>query len=85
MNKYIVMYEIDGKVCEPTKETANSIFKKMDMDDVYSISIVGLWVIQGKSLIPCEFYGTWHNPSDPLLMLIVSNDDVLDIGHGTDH
>ena len=95
MNKYLVIYEIDGELSEPSIETASDIFGKMDMSDCYDITIVKIWLIKKINLIACQFYGTWHNPKEPLRMEIrpfiptipKQPEDIkpYDIGYGTDH
>lgn len=70
MNRYLVTYEIEGKLCEPQIETALQIFNRMEMDDCYDIAIRNLqWLRPYSSwdemrtelhMFPtCEFYGTW--------------------------
>lgn len=92
MNKYLVIYEIDGEICEPSIETASDIFNKMDMSDCYDITIARLWLIDGVDITDCLFYGTWHNPKEPLRMeikaMIPATPEQLkpyDVGYGTDH
>lgn len=92
MNKYLVIYEIDGEITEPLVRTAQSIFEHMDMSDCYPISIARLWKIDGINLTECRFQGTWHNPKDPLKMQIKvvcpATKELmkpLDVGYGTDH
>lgn len=85
MNKYLVTYEVEGKLCEPVIETATQIFNKMDMDDCYDIKIIDLkWLKKYDNINDfrffgypqCHFSGTWccKNPStgriDPLRMEI---------------
>ena len=92
MNKYIVIYEMDGEIWEPHIETPTEIFYKMDMADCYDITIKRIWLIDGIDLIECRFYGTWHNPKEPLRMEIRAmipatpeQTKPFDVGHGTDH
>ena len=92
MNKYLVIYKIDGEISEPSIETASAIFSKMDMDDCYDIFVARIWLIHGINLTECRFYGTWHNPKDPLRMeiraMIPATPEQMkafDIGYGTDH
>lgn len=93
MNKYLVIYEIDGELSEPVIETGNQIFGKMDMSDCYDISIRRIWLIDGIKLTECRFYGTWHNGKEPLRMEIRAMipatpeqmNEAFDIGYGTDH
>lgn len=70
MNRYLVTYEIEGKLCEPQIETALQIFNRMEMDDCYDIVIRDLqWLRPYSSwdemrmdldMYPtCEFRGTW--------------------------
>ncbi len=92
MNKYLVIYEIDGELSEPSIETAFAIFSKMDMSDCYDITIRRIWLIHGINLTECRFYGTWHNWNEPLRMeiraMIPATPEQFkpfDIGYGTDH
>lgn len=92
MNKYLVIYEIDGELSEPSIETASDIFQKMDMSDCYPVSIASLYLIDGINFVKCRFQGTWHNPKDPLKMQIKvvcpatkEMMEPLDVGYGTDH
>ena len=92
MNKYLVIYEFDGELLESVIRTATDIFETMDMSDCYDITIKRIWLIKDIDLIECRFYGTWHNPKDPLRMeiraLIPSTPEQLkpfDVGYGTDH
>ena len=92
MNKYLVIYKIDGELTEPLVRTAQSIFEHMDMEDCYPISIARLWKIDGIKLTECRFYGTWHNGKEPLRMeiraMIPATPEQLkpyDVGYGTDH
>ena len=92
MNKYIVIYEYDGELWDPRVETAKQIFGRMDMDDCYPIVIKRLWFIRGINLTECRFFGTWHNPKEPLRMEIKAmipstpeQFEPLDVGYGTDH
>ena len=70
MNKYLVTYIIEGKICEPVIETAIQIFNKMDMDDCYDIDILDLeWIKPWENVDEwkhsphprpkCYFEGTW--------------------------
>lgn len=91
MNKYLVIYEIDGELTEPLVRTAQSIFEHMDMSDCYPISIARLWKIDETNLTECRFYGTWHNGKEPLRMEIKAMCPApeqlkpYDVGYGTDH
>lgn len=99
MNKYLVIYEIEGEICEPVIETAKEIFDKMDMADCYDIEIICLtWLKPHKdrrdfcldlNVFPrCQFLGAWHDGNDPLKMEIrtmFGESKTLDIGYGTDH
>ena len=92
MNKYLVIYKMDGELLEPTIATAKQIFDKMDMSDCYPITIARLWLIRETRLTECIFYGTWHNGKDPLRMEIKAAIPVTleqlkpyDVGYGIDH
>lgn len=89
MNRFLVVYELEGKETSPHITTANEIFDKMDMDDCYDVSVKYLYWLKEKpfKLIPCKFYGTWHRFKDPLLMEIVRTDtgETMSFGYGTDH
>lgn len=93
-NKYLVLYEMDGELCEPVIQTANEIFDKMDMADCYDISVHYMLGLYDKDRLPvCEFHGTWccKNPEtgkiDSLRMEIREKNtgEVVDVGYGTDH
>ena len=85
-NTYLVIYLIDGTP-SPHIETGSQICDRMDMADCYDIHIVNLQLINGTELIACRFYGTWHDPSEPLKMRITNRytDEEYDVFYGTDH
>lgn len=89
MKKYLVVYEVDDEELTPIIETDCAIFNKMDMGDCYPIRILHLYYLKEKpfELIPCDFYGAWHDFKDPLKMEIVGSEteEVYSVGHGTDH
>lgn len=67
--------------------TANEIFKLMDMDECFPYDFqIHIWKINGigEPLTACGFYGTWHDPSDPLKMVISFGGERV-VGYGTDH
>ena len=69
--------------------SADEIFRMMDMDDCYDISI-DIWRINGygEALTECQFLGTWvaGGHKDPLRMEIRSVDKGVEaFGYGTDH
>lgn len=86
-HKYVVIYEIEGEICEPEIKTAKEIFDTMDMSDCYDISIKRLMLVDGAKLIGCRFRGTWHDLNDRLKMKIenVITGEVYDVGYGSDH
>ena len=86
--KYLVNYEIEGLVTEPSIETATEIFEKMDMSDCYEIEITHIYLLlPGKPPVECIFRGTWYYWDDPLRMEIVDKEtgDIYSVGYGTDH
>ena len=90
MNKYLVIYEdSDGELMEPVIENARQIFAIMDMSDCHGITIKRMWLIDGCKLAECRFRGTWHDPKEPLKMVIEAMYPTpplpYDIGYGTDH
>lgn len=89
VNKYLVIYEIEGEICEPAIETATQIFDKMDLSDCYDITIKRIFLIDGSKVGECRFRGTWHDPKEPLKMVIEAMYPApplpYDIGYGTDH
>ena len=85
--KYAVLYYIEGKWLVSV-ENANEIFSRMDMDDCYDISIIDIRLLDEERFCePCKFFGSWHNPDDPLRMEIRSlkTGKVVEAGYGTDH
>lgn len=86
IDKYLVIYEYEDGYGDPEIVTCRSIFNKMDMSDVYDISVASLYAIKGAALIKCKFYGTWSTP-EPLRMEIrnAETNEVLAVGYGTDH
>ena len=67
--------------------TAAEIFRYMDMDDCFPCELqMDIWRINGigEAMTECSFLGTWHDPSDPLKMVIVG-DGIREIGYGIDH
>jgi hypothetical protein len=88
MNKYLVIYEIEGKICEPEISTAAGVFNKMAFDDCYDISIKRLVLITPEAkLIGCVFRGAWHDFKAPLKMVIENmiTGEVYDVGYAPDH
>ena len=86
-HKYVVIYEIEGEICEPEIVDARQIFDKMDMSDCYDISIKRLLLVDGAKLIGCRFRGTHHDFKEKLKMKIenVITGEVYDVGYGSDH
>ena len=67
--------------------TAREIFNYMDMDDCFPYDFeIDIWRINGigEQLTECSFLGTWHDPSDPLKMVIIGG-GIRETGYGTDH
>ena len=67
--------------------TAAEIFNYMDMDDCFPCGLcMDIYRINGLWEAPteCSFRGTWHDPSDPLKMVIVGG-GIREVGYGTDH
>ena len=58
--------------CTTKIETASEIFYNMAFSDCYDMEMkrIQLITVDG-SLIPCRFYGKWHDTKDPLRMEIV--------------
>lgn len=88
-HEYLVIYEIEGELCEPVTETTRQIFQKMEFDDCYDIKIHSLkW--NGKE---CKYCGTWCNKDpetgrvDPLRVEIrlIETDEMLDVGYQPEH
>lgn len=85
--RFAVLYYIEGQWCVKI-ESAREIFNTMDLDDCYDISINDIRMLDEEEFCePCEFYGSWHDPSDPLRMEIRRKRDgeVVAVGYGTDH
>jgi len=101
MNKYLVTYEIERKICEPVIETATQIFNRMAMDDCYDIHVLDLKLLQKPEnradiyYPACSFHGKWccKNPEtgkiDSLRMEIrkkfLDTDIIYDVGYAPDH
>lgn len=85
--KYLVIYELDDDICDPVVSTATEIFNKMDMSDCYPIHVERILMIEGKELTECRFRGTWHDPNEPLKMVIENREteEIMDVGYGSDH
>ena len=67
--------------------TAKEIFNYMDMSDCFpSEVIMDIWRINfvGEALSEWSFRGCWHDPSDPLKMVLFG-DGMKIVGYGTDH
>lgn len=94
-HKYIVVYKIEGELCDPVIKTAKEIFETMDLRDCYNIEISDLKLFKYvNGVYPnCEFYPTWccYDPEtgklDRLRMEIRNSEsnEILDVGYGTDH
>lgn len=90
MNKYLVIYkDNDGALLEPVIQTARQIFDMMDMSDCHGITIERVFLLDGSKVEECRFCGTWHDPKEPLKMVIEAMYPApplpYDIGYGTDH
>ena len=66
--------------------TGDEIFRMMDMEDCYDISI-DVWKIKGYGEAPvaCSFLGKWFNSKDPQRMEIRSEHGVEAVGYGVEH
>lgn len=88
--KYLVIrHWEDDEQEEPTAEimTASEIFTFMDMIDCFPCEVsMDIYRINGIGQAPteCTFRNCWHDPSDPLKMVIVG-DGIREAGYGTDH
>ena len=88
--KYLVLRHWEDDPEDETSAeimTANEIFKYMDMEDCFPCHLdLELWRINEiyQPLTACTFRGTWHDPSEPLKMVIVG-DGIRETGYGTDH
>lgn len=93
MNKYLVIYkDADGELMEPVIQTARQIFNTMDMSDCHGETIKRILLLDGSKVVECRFWGTWHDPKEPLKMMIEAmipgtpeQMQPYDIGYGTDH
>ena len=93
MNKYLVIYkDNDGELLEPVIQTACQIFDMMDMSDCHGITIERIFLLDGSKVVECRFWGTWHDPKEPLKMVIEpmisatsEQMEPYDVGYGTDH
>lgn len=68
-------------------QSAAEIFRVMDMADCFPDGLeIDVWRINdvGEALTECSFLGKWHDPSDPLKMVIVGGGR-REVGYGTDH
>lgn len=85
MNKYLVLGTMDGDEFSKIM-TAAEIFKMMDMADCMDDFDICVWKINSytEALSKCTVRGVWHDPSDPLKMVIVG-DGIREIGYGTNH
>ena len=86
MNIFLVNQLIDGEDFSARIMTADEIFDMMDMADCYNIQI-RVYILRGFEDKPklCKFRGTWHDPSDPLKMVIEYEGKEIAVGYGTDH
>lgn len=98
-NRYLVTYEIEGKLCEPKIETATEIFNRMAFSDNYSIRIRCLnWLREYSSydelrreidtFPACVFHEKYHDLNEPLKMKIskmFGDQTILDIGYAEEH
>ena len=87
-NQYLVMYHnesFDHNSCRIC--TAKDIFAVLDMDDCCDPGFISIHHIKSNGRHErCDWFGTWHNPKDPLRMEIrTTKGKVLDIGYGADH
>ena len=86
--EYLVCIQWEGEEEQENKiMTAAQIFNMMDMSDCWPIDYtMDIWRIDGVGfqLAECGFRGKWHDPSDPLKMVINCN-GTQEVGYGTDH
>ena len=88
--KYLVIRHWEDDPLDETSAeimTAAQIFKYMDMDDCFPCRLeMDIYRINsvGEALTECSFRGTWHDPSDPLKMVIIGG-GIRETGYGTDH
>ena len=86
--KYLVIRKWeDSEETSAEIMTAAEIFNYMDMDDCFPCELyMDIYRINGIGIAPteCSFRGTWHDPSDPLKMVIVGG-GISEVGYGTDH
>lgn len=91
-HEYIVIYKIEGELCEPVIKTAKEIFDTMDFSDCYDIDIIDLKLNEGTHP-NCTFHPTWccYDPEtgklDRLRMEIRNSEsnEILDVGYGIEH
>lgn len=87
MNKYLVIYNVEGEITEPQIETATEIFNHMEFFDCYDIQIARLILIKGTGLHYCRFRNVWHDTNEPLKVQIenVVTGEVYDVGYQPEH
>lgn len=83
--RFFVVRQIEGDI-SPKIMSAFEIFRMMDLADLYDIEI-RVYKIGALNDPPklCKFRGTWHDPSDPLKMVIECDGKEIAEGYGTDH
>lgn len=85
MTEYLVKIVYTDRSKTWNKWTADDVFNFMDMDDCHNAFIDQIYRLDDYPR-KCKFYGTWHNPKDPLRMEIRTDyDKLLEVGYGTDH
>jgi len=91
-NFYLITRKsLDNGTQSTSLKTSYDIFKMLDMWDCIGDTeeILSVYHIRpdGKAPERCELLGTWHDPSDPLLMRIITakSHRILDEDYGTDH
>lgn len=87
MKRYLMVGEWETEGDDVRLMTADEIFRMMDMADCFPEEFhFDLWRVNGRgeALTECSFAGKWHDPSDPLKMVIVGGGE-KEVGYGTDH
>ena len=88
--KYLVVSRYadeDDSAFDARIMTAAEIFNMMDMADCFPCEMeMDISRINGvgMQLTDCSFRGKWHDPKDPLKMVIVGG-GIRETGYGTDH
>ena len=84
--KYFVQMMFSDRTTAPALMAATEIINAVDMSDCSEIELQAWEPGKFGELTKLKILGCWHNPSDPLYIMVVRPDGTIAFdGYGTDH